>query len=212
MNIERLIQRAAILIGLLCLIGTVRAQDAVPICWPKVALTSQQHIAVLDIPKGFRESRVAFWTCQTATGYVNANILYKDVDLAQWVPLVLSSRFTPEAATAACAKACTLQYEDNLVAAVNKLSAPYLAKATVAANGTATTRPVYQLNPDGTRGAEMEGVRVAVGAHCYLNGRVGSTGSWYRIDGDENMFTPAADKIGTAVAQCTVTLPLGVAN
>lgn len=178
-----------------------------PACWPDVQVKTQK-VVVVNLPNGFREKRLALWTCATPTGYTNIAFAYTDADLAKWVPVVLNGSFTKAIGDAAYKATADDLVEDNLRAAIAKLQAPYKAAAKVSTNGTATTRPVYALAPDGTRGEEMEGVRVAVGARCYLNGRLAGT-SYYRIDGADNALTPAADRIGTAVAQCSVTLPIG---
>lgn len=195
-----------ILVFALLLIACV-ARGQQPVCpWPKVTATKW---TVQALPRGFREDAVLMWTCATPTGYRDAAFVFKYTDAVPWVRAVTAGTFKTADADAACARSCTLQYEDNLVAAIDAIKAPYLSHAQVAKAGTATTRPVYNVKPDGTLGELMVNVRVAVDAPCWIGGRIPGT-SYYSVYGQPNAFTPFPDdKIGTGYAQCTVTLPLG---
>lgn len=203
---------AILLIAAEIVFGLPPAFAQVPACWPEIRIPAKVYVQPL--PKGFRDNKVAVWTCATKTGFTNVTFTYKDSELNEWIPTILSGKFDRARADASCREKCDLIFEDNLVAAVRKIAEPYKAKAFVAPSGDATSRPVYALNEDGTRNTTAVPLtRVAVGAPCFINGRVGSSGSWYRVDGQPNVFTPDPnDKVGRVVAQCAFNAPLGVNN
>lgn len=179
-----------------------------PHCWPDIRIPAKVHVEPL--PKGFREQKVAMWTCATSHGYTNVTFAYKDADLTEWLPYILSNKVDKAKADAACRTKCDVLFEDNLVAAMRRIALPYQARAAVTSNGDYTTRPVYPVNADGSRGTTaMPNARIAVGAKCFINARDRQT-SFYRIDGADNALTPDPnDKIGSAFAQCSISLPLG---
>lgn len=157
-------------------------------------------------------NRVATWTCQTPTGYVNETWRYSASKVAGEVSRALRGLLDESAAQTRCAAECTADTDPVRRAAVSDFVAPHRASVKVAVSGTATSRPVYSLNADGTRSTvAIPGARVAVGGYCWMNRRVPGT-NYYDVSGSPNVATTAPDDQLPArtVALCTLYAPYGV--
>lgn len=159
-------------------------------CYPDISIpVKARTVTVPALSNG--DNRLTLWTCRTSTGYKNERWSWKLADIAPWMEQALSGVLDEPAARAwvvANAGGADRAYSAELE--------QYAAKAVVATNGTSTTRPVYPLNADGTRGTTaLAGIRAAVGSSCDITKRVGST-SYYAVTG--------------GVTLCTFTAPAGV--
>lgn len=167
----------------------VMGQGSAPSCYPDIALPLKvRTVTIPALPNG--DNRLSLWTCRTATGYKNERWSWKLADVAPWIEQALGGAMDETAARAwsvANSGAPDRAYSAELE--------QFAAVAVVAANGTSTTRPIYPLTPDGTRGTTALTQRVTVGSPCDITRRVQGT-NYYAVTG--------------GVTLCKFTAPLGV--
>lgn len=186
------------------------APVAGPACYPDVVIPARLRTAALPAGVSTRYDRIAAWTCQTASGYTNEVWMFSLSQVIDPALAALAGVVDEEAARASCAQRCSV-LTDAEKAYSTTWAAPYRASAVVSVNGSSTTRPVYALNPDGTRQTTAAAnARVAVGATCALGARLGTT-SYYSVAGQPNVATTdPADTLGNLYALCALTTPAGV--
>ena len=161
-----------------------------PSCYPDIVLPLRvRTVTIPALPNG--DNRLSLWTCRTATGYVNERWSWKWADLAPWVEQAVGGVMDE-----AAARAWSIANSGAPDRAYSAELEQYAATAVVAANGTSTTRPVYPLNADGTRGTTaIPGIRATVGSQCEITRRVAGT-NYYAVDG--------------GVTLCKFTAPAGI--
>lgn len=181
-----------------------------PACFPDVVLPARVRSIALPLGVSARYDRVAVWTCQIPTGYRNEVWLFSYSEVADFVADAMLGAFNETAARQKCEMQCT-PATDSEKAFADQWSSQFRARAVVRASGTATTRPVYALNADGTRNpTAVAGARVAVGASCSISRRIAGT-NYYSVEGQLNAATSdPGDVLGTLYSVCSVTLPIGV--
>lgn len=163
-----------------------------PSCYPDVALPLKvRTVTIPTLSNG--DNRLSLWTCRTATGYRNERWSWKLADVAPWIEQALTGVL--DEAAARQWSIANAGGPDHGASAELDL---FAATAKVAPNGTSTTRPVYPLNADGTRGTTaVAGVRAPVGSPCDIGRRVAGT-NYYALPGTQT------------VTLCTFTAPAGV--
>lgn len=181
-----------------------------PACYPDVVLPARLRTASLPAGVSTRYDRIAAWTCQTPTGYSNEVWLFSLSQVIDPVIAAMAGVFDETAARDTCAQRCTALTTAETAHATT-WAAPYRASASVSASGSATTRPVYALNPDGTRNTTaVPNARVTIGNRCDISKRLALT-SYYSVAGQPNVATTdPADTLGSVYAICTLTTPTGV--
>ena len=171
-------------------VATPTGQGRAPACYPDIALPLKvRTVTIPTLSNG--DNRLSLWTCRTASGYVNERWSWSVAEIAPWFEQALGGMLD-EASARSYAVANSGGADRASSAALDE----FAARAVVAVNGTSTTRPVYPLNADGTRGATaVAGVRVAVGSPCDITRRVG-TSNYYAVAG--------------GVTLCKFTAPAGI--
>lgn len=201
---------AILLILIECALGLEPAFAGAPTCWPDAKIPLGVYWQKLPSGASSTMEYVAVWSCKTPNGGAENEVYaFSRKEIEQYLAPFLHGVFNEADATATCAKTCqTYRGDTSLTLAMRSLSQPFLAHAEVRANGPAKDRPVYALNPDGTRKGEAEqGARVAVGARC--NHAVSVGGGFFRVDGQRNVASSDPDaKLGAVVAMCVLTTPL----
>lgn len=167
----------------------VMGQGGAPSCYPDIVIPLRvRTVTIPALPNG--DNRLSLWTCKTATGYKNERWSWKIADIAPWFEQALGGGLDEAAArqwSIANSGAPDRAYSAELE--------QFAAVAVVATNGPSTTRPVYPLNPDGTRGTTALTQRVTVGSPCDITRRVQGT-NYYAVAG--------------GVALCKFTAPAGI--
>lgn len=167
----------------------VMGQGRAPACYPDIVLPLRvRTVTIPALPNG--DNRLSLWTCKTATGYKNERWSWKVSDVAPWVEQALGG-----ALDEAAARAWSVANSGAPDRAYSAEIEQFAAVAVVAANGTSTTRPVYPLNPDGTRGTTALTQRAPVGSPCDITRRVQGT-NYYAVTG--------------GVTLCKFTAPAGI--
>lgn len=164
-------------------------QGRAPACYPDITLPLKvRTVTIAPLSNG--DNRLSLWTCRTATGYVNERWSWSIAEIAPWFEQALGGTLD-EAAARSYAIANSGGADRASSAALDQ----YAARAVVAVNGTSTTRPIYPLNPDGSRGTTALTLRATVGSPCDITRRVQGT-NYYAVTG--------------GVTLCTFTAPAGV--
>lgn len=164
-----------------------------PVCYPDITLPLKVRTIAVDPEVFGGDTRLSVWTCRTATGYKNERWSWKLTDVAPWFEQALGGVFDESAA-----RAWTVANAGVVPAAARAAAAAldqYEASAVVAPNGTNTTRPIYPLNLDGTRGTTALPLRATVGTACDITRRVQGT-NYYAVPG--------------GVTLCKFTAPAGI--
>lgn len=167
----------------------VTGQGSAPACYPDIVLPLRvRTVTIPTLANG--DNRLSLWTCRTATGYVNERWSWKLADIAPWVEQAVGG-----ALDEASARAWSVANSGAPDRAYSAEIETFAARAVVALNGTSTTRPIYPLNPDGTRGTTALSLRATVGTACDIARRVQGT-NYYAVTG--------------GVTLCTFTAPAGI--
>lgn len=167
----------------------VMGQGGAPSCYPDIVIPLRvRTVTIPALPNG--DNRLSLWTCKTATGYKNERWSWKVSDVAPWFEQALGG-----ALDEAAARAWSVANSGAPDRAYSAELEQFAAVAVVAANGTSTTRPIYPLNPDGTRGTTALTQRVTVGSPCDITRRVQGT-NYYAVTG--------------GVTLCKFTAPAGI--
>jgi hypothetical protein len=186
------------------------SQSAAPTCYPDLVYPAMVRTTVLPQGVSTRYTHAAAWTCAIPTGHVNELWLFSWSSVSAELTAAAVGVFDESAARARCAQECQPATVGE-IAWPRQWATPHRARAVVSPSGTATTRPVYALNPDGSRQTiALSGARVAVGAACKLSQRLGST-TFHSVEGQPNVATAdATDVLGPVFAICSVVAPIGV--
>lgn len=168
----------------------------------------------LDLQQGVYTPGYRFsftWVCNPPEGYHTYTVLTKDSELgevADYATQYLLKKLSLVQATALIEERLEplTQAEFDYIGVTNAI---YKPKAAVSLYSGRASRPVYTKSPDGSRNTTaVVGARVAVGAQCAVGNRIVGT-SYYSVQGNENVDTPAIDTLPELYAPCTVTLPIG---
>lgn len=179
------------------------AQQA-PACWP---FQLKGTIRAVPNTVSTRWDAVGIWSCQTPTGIRNYHLFFNWTNSKPVATKTTGwNKVEADALYASVAQPLTTEEKDWGLATAN----PFRATAYVASNGTAKTRKVFTLNPDGTRSAApVAGQEVAVAAECNAGVRVANT-QFYSVKGRTNADPSGPPILGDVVAVCQVVAPLGL--
>jgi hypothetical protein len=180
-------------------------------CLPDVVLPAKVKTVAVPPEQWSGYSNVSAWTCALPSGdYKNERSIWNLDEIRVFLEQAIRKQFDEAGAKEWCKTHCEPMGPD-LTGRASTLMDAYAAKAKVTASGTATSRPVYPLNADGTRNTTaVVGQRVKVGDSCDIGARVGTT-TYYSVKGLPNMDTKKTPAIlGDVYAACTFSAPIGV--
>jgi len=153
----------------------------------------------------------AAWSCNTAAGVKNYASGFTVQEVLSFAISYVNTGILDKASADAEAARLLVPPTDAERVYLDGLIATYGSRAVVSNSGTATSRPVYSRNPDGTRNTSaVPNQRVGVAVRCYTFDRIGTT-TYYSVKGRPNIVTADMnDKLGDVYAVCTRTDPVGV--